>query len=391
MANFGIGPGILITAAFIGPGTLTACSLVGVGFGLSLLWALLLSLVLTGFLQTLVARLSWETGLGLVELVYSHTNKVALRNALLGWILFAIFIGNTAYESGNVSGALLGLTPFFPVEFLTTKLYKTFSIGGIGLGLGVVLWFGNPRWIKNLLFAVVLLMSLSFVITAFWVRPSMEALLFGLFYPKIPEDSFWTILALVGTTIVPYNLFLHAALVKKKLTFSSLAALKKDTLMAIALGGCISLSIVIAASAVGNIELRTAADLGLALVPLYGEAAQYLIGFGLFAAGFSSALTAPLAVSLVVEETLDWPSTSRKTKCVALGVLGFGLASLFLELPPTQLIQWAQIANALLLPFMVLFLMYLVRTTKSTISTRIILNIIFIFFIGLAINTISQL
>ena len=215
MANFGIGPGILITAAFIGPGTLTACSLVGVGFGLSLLWALLLSLVLTGFLQTLVARLSWETGLGLVELVYSHTNKVALRNALLGWILFAIFIGNTAYESGNVSGALLGLTPFFPVEFLTTKLYKTFSIGGIGLGLGVVLWFGNPRWIKNLLFAVVLLMSLSFVITAFWVRPSMEALLFGLFYPKIPEDSFWTILALVGTTIVPYNLFLHAALVKR--------------------------------------------------------------------------------------------------------------------------------------------------------------------------------
>ena len=161
--------------------------------------------------------------------------------------------------------------------------------------------------------------------------------------------------------------------------------------MAIVLGGCISLSIVIAASAVGNIELRTAADLGLALVPLYGEAAQYLIGFGLFAAGFSSALTAPLAVSLVVEETLDWPSTSRKTKCVALGVLGFGLASLFLELPPTQLIQWAQIANALLLPFMVLFLMYLVRTTKSTISTRIILNIIFIFFIGLAINTISQL
>ena len=116
MANFGIGPGILITAAFIGPGTLTACSLVGVGFGLSLLWALLLSLVLTGFLQTLVARLSWETGLGLVELVYSHTNKVALRNALLGWILFAIFIGNTAYESGNVSGALLGLTPFFQLN-----------------------------------------------------------------------------------------------------------------------------------------------------------------------------------------------------------------------------------------------------------------------------------
>ncbi len=391
MARFRIGPGILITAAFIGPGTLTACSLAGVGFGLSLLWALLLSLVLTGFLQTLVARLSWETGQGLVELVHSHTPSMGLRNILLGWIVWAIFMGNAAYEAGNVSGALLGLTPFFPAEFLATGLYKTLSLSGVGLGLAIVLWFGKPRWIKNLLFAVVLLMSLSFVITAFWVRPSMEALLSGLFYPIIPEDSLWTMLALVGTTIVPYNLFLHAALVKKRATFSSLAALKKDTLISIVLGGCISLSIVIAASAVGNRELRTAADLGQALVPLYGEVAQYLIGFGLFAAGFSSALTAPLAAGFVVQETLGWSSVSRKTKGVALGVLGFGLASLSLELPSTQLIQWAQIANALLLPFIALFLLYLVRKTKGTWILRFLLGGIFLVFVGLAFKTLTQL
>ena len=118
MTRLRIGPGILITAAFIGPGTLTACSLAGVHFGLTLLWALVFSLLLTGFLQLLVARLSWETGQGLVELVYTHTPRAGLRVFLLGWIVLAIFLGNAAYEAGNVSGALLGLEVFFPPDWV---------------------------------------------------------------------------------------------------------------------------------------------------------------------------------------------------------------------------------------------------------------------------------
>ena len=391
MARVRIGPGILITAAFIGPGTLTACSLAGVGFGLELLWALLVSLLLTGFLQTLVARLSWESGQGLVELVHTHSPNAAFRALLLGLIVVAIFIGNAAYEAGNVSGALLGLASFFPAEILSSTSYQILSLGGIGLGLGLLLSFGNPRWIKNLLLGVVLLMSLSFVLTVFWVRPPLVELFSGLLVPTVPSGSLFTIMALVGTTLVPYNLFLHAALVKQKATFNSLTALKKDTLIAIVLGGIISLSIVISASAVGPTELRTAADLGQALVPLYGEAASYLIGFGLFAAGLSSALTAPLAAGFVVQETLGWGPTSFKTKAVALGVLAFGLASLGLKLTPTRLIQGAQIANALLLPFIALFLLFLVRKTKGTAVNQFLVGGVCLVFVGLAIKTVTQL
>ena len=391
MARVRVGPGILITAAFIGPGTLTACSLAGVGFGLELLWALLVSLLLTGFLQTIVARLSWESGQGLVELVHTHSPNAAFRSLLLGLIVVAIFIGNAAYEAGNVSGALLGLASFFPDETLSSTAYQILSLGGIGLGLGVVVTFGNPRWIKNLLLGVVLLMSLSFVLTALWVRPPLKELFSGLLIPTVPSGSLLTLMALVGTTLVPYNLFLHAALVKQNATFSSLAALKKDTLIAIVLGGIISFSIVIAASAVGTIELRIASDLGQALVPLYGEAASYLIGFGLFAAGLSSALTAPLAAGFVVPETLGWAPTSFKTKAVALCVVAFGLASLSLKLTPTRLIQGAQIANALLLPFMAFFLLFLVKKTKGSALYQFLVGGICIVFVGLAIKTLSQL
>lgn len=391
MTHLRIGPGILITAAFIGPGTLTVCSLAGVHFGLTLLWALAFSLLLTGFLQLLVARLSWKTGQGLVELVHTHTPRAELRVFLLGWIVVAIFLGNAAYEAGNVSGALLGLEVFFPLDWVISPSYRLLSMVSLGLVLGGLLWKGNPRWIKNLLMAVVVLMSLSFLITACLVGPSMAALFSGLWVPTWPPNSLLTVMALVGTTLVPYNLFLHAALVKKKTVYATASDLTQDTMIAIVLGGVISVCIVIAAAAVEVHDLRTAADLGQALAPLYGAAAPYLIGFGLFAAGLSSALTAPLAAAFVVQETLGWPSESRKTKGVALAVLFFGLASLGLQLTPTRLIQLAQIANALLLPFMALFLGYLVRKTNGRLWQQWGLGLLFVVFIGLGIKTLGGL
>ena len=391
MTRLRIGPGILITAAFIGPGTLTACSLAGVHFGLTLLWALVFSLLLTGFLQLLVARLSWETGQGLVELVHTHTPRAGLRMFLLGWIVVAIFLGNAAYEAGNMSGALLGLEVFFPPDWVLSPSYTLLSMASLGLVLGGLLWKGNPRWIKNLLMAVVVLMSLSFLITAFLVGPSMASLFSGLWVPTWPPNSLLTVMALVGTTLVPYNLFLHAALVKNKTVYATASDLTQDTLIAIVLGGVISVCIVIAAAAVEAHDLRTAADLGQALAPLYGAAAPYLVGFGLFAAGLSSALTAPLAAAFVVQETLGWPSESRKTKGVALAVLFFGLASLGLKLTPTRLIQLAQIANALLLPFMALFLGYLVRKTNGHFWKQWGLGLLFVVFVGLGIKTLGGL
>ena len=343
------------------------------------------------FLQLLVARLSWETGQGLVELVHTHTPRAGLRVFLLAWIVVAIFLGNAAYEAGNVSGALLGLEVFFPPDWVLSPSYTLLSMASLGLVLGGLLWKGNPRWIKNLLMAVVILMSLSFLITAFLVGPSRAALFSGLWVPTWPPNSLLTVMALVGTTLVPYNLFLHAALVKKKTVYATASDLTQDTVIAIVLGGVISVCIVIAAAAVEAHDLRTAADLGQALAPLYGAAAPYLIGFGMFAAGLSSALTAPLAAAFVVQETLGWPSESRKTKGVALAVLFFGLASLGLQLTPTRLIQLAQIANALLLPFMALFLGYLVRKTNGRLWQQWGLGLLFVVFVGLGIKTLGGL
>lgn len=386
MSSYRLGPGILVTAAFIGPGTLTVCTVAGASYGLELLWAVFLSILLTAFLQTLVARLSWNSGMGLVELVHYHSPNRSFRLVVLTAIVAAIGLGNTAYEAGNITGALLGLKVFLPAAYTRVAHYPALTF--IGLALAFFLWVGNPQWIKKLMLGVVVLMSISFLVTAFWVGPSLVPLFKALLVPRVPQGSLFTIMAVVGTTMVPYNLFLHAALSKDKQQFGSQTALRNDSLMAIGLGGLISMAVVVAASVAPAAAIRNAADLAQALTPLFGEAARYLVGLGLFAAGFSSALTAPLAAAFVVQESMGWPADAPKTKAVPLFVLIFGLAALSLEFTPTLLIQFAQWANALLLPFIILFLAYLVWRIQRTPWLTAILFIVFCVFLVLSGKTL---
>ena len=115
----------------------------------------------------------------------------------------------------------------------------------------------------------------------------------GMFVPRLPEKSLLTIIGLIGTTVVPYNLFLHASLVKERWNKKEdLSSAKKDTIISIILGGLVSMAIIISAAAIQTTNITNAADLAKGLAPLYGEFAKYFLALGLFAAGITSAITA---------------------------------------------------------------------------------------------------
>ena len=84
--------------------------------------------------------------------------------------------------------------------------------------------------------AIVVLMSVSFLLTAIMTKPDLGLIMQGLFIPSFRTEEVLTIVGLLGTTVVPYNLFLHAALVAQSpnIPFS---VIKKDTLVAVGLGG----------------------------------------------------------------------------------------------------------------------------------------------------------
>ena len=203
------GIGLFVTAAFIGPGTLTICTLAGFYFKLNLLWALLLSVTATYFFQEMAIRISLVLKQGLAKSMVQMGGPKYVKWILSIVISCAIIIGNSAYEAGNINGALLGLKGIFgsDVNELLILVILVF-------GIVVILWLQKLKWIKLLLMTLVFMMSLSFVIAVVSLKPSISEIISGSFIFNVPSGSWSTILALIGTTVVPYNLFLHSSLVQ---------------------------------------------------------------------------------------------------------------------------------------------------------------------------------
>ena len=359
------GPGTLVAAAFIGPGTVTLCTLAGVNFGFHLLWAMVLSIIATIVLQEMASRLGIISQKGLSEVIRSEIKHPIINKLILLLILSAIVVGNASYEAGNISGGILGL------ETITGEfriVLGNYSLNILSFVVGIIaftlLYIGSYKFLERVLVMLVLIMSLSFLITAFLTKPDIFNILKGALIPSFPEGSLLTILGLVGTTVVPYNLFLHASLVKEKWNNpKDLKEVRKDTIVSIALGGLVSMAIIISASSIGLGEISSAADLAKSLAPLYGDFASYFLGIGLFAAGITSAITAPLAAAYVARGCFGWESDlkSKQFRAVWFLILLLGVVFSSLGLKPIEIIKFAQVANGVLLPVVAGILLWMVN------------------------------
>ncbi|MCL7754541.1 Nramp family divalent metal transporter [Polaribacter sp. Z022] len=349
-----IGPGTLIAAAFIGPGTVTLCTLAGVNFGFNLLWAMLLSIIATIVLQEMAARLGIISQKGLSEVIREEIKNPLLKQLLTFLILAAVVVGNASYEAGNISGGILGLETVLGETIINLG---SISVNVLSIIIGVIaftlLYIGNYKFLEKTLVSLVLIMSVSFLITAIVTKPNVLEILKGMFILKFPDKSILTIIGLIGTTVVPYNLFLHASLVKERwYKKEDLKLAKKDTFISIVLGGLVSMSIIISAASIQVTNINNAADLAKGLAPLYGEFAKYFLALGLFAAGITSAITAPLAAAYVAKGCLGWKGglKSKKFRLVWIAILLIGVLFSSIGIKPIEIIKFAQVANGMLLP-----------------------------------------
>jgi manganese transport protein len=360
-----IGPGPLVAAAFIGPGTVTLCTLAGVNFGYALLWAMVLSILTTIVLQEMAARLGIVTQKGLSEIIRSEIKNPALRSFVIILILSAIVIGNAAYEAGNISGGALGMQTLFgnPIIELGSLKLDIMSLI-IGLVAFALLYLGNYKILEKALVFLVILLSLAFLTTAIITKPNLIEVSKNIVFPKFPEGSILTIIGLIGTTVVPYNLFLHSSLAKTKWKDKSdLGFARKDTIAAVVLGGIVSICIIISAASIPSQDISNASDLAKGLEPLFGAYAKYFLAIGLFAAGITSAITAPLAAAFVASGCLGWSANlkSARFRAVWMFILGLGVVFSTVGFKSIEIIKFAQVTNGLLLPIIAGFLLWLMN------------------------------
>lgn len=359
----GGGPGWIVAAAFIGPGTVTTATLAGAGFGVTLLWALTFSIGATLILQEMAARLGVVTGLGLGEAVRRRFTTPALKVGAILLIVSAIALGNAAYETGNLLGAALGLEAILAGR---PNLWALLIAGASA----ALLWTGSYRLLERFLMGMVALMSVVFITTAVMVRPPLGELLRGLLVPVLPEGALLFTVALIGTTVVPYNLFLHASTVRERFQGpEGLRAARRDLTISILVGGAVSLAILITAA--GTIhgtgaEVAGAADMAPQLEPLLGRWAGVFFAVGFFAAGMTSSITAPLAAAYATAGALGWEADLRapRFRLVWGGVIAVGALFAATGIRPVEAILFAQAANGMLLPCIAAFLLLAVNDRR---------------------------
>lgn len=355
-----IGPGALTAAAFIGPGTVTTATVAGATHGYALVWTLVFATLAAIILQEMSARLGVAGRMGLGEAV-----KAAVANApLLKWsaaalIVAALFVGNAAYEGGNIAGAMLGLEAAFG-DALPRAGYSIL----ITVTAAIILLFGGYRTIERVLIGAVLIMTIAFAAALAAIGPDWGALAKGAVMPSIPFGALPLVIGLIGTTIVPYNLFLHAAAAKKRWPDAShLPDARFDARLSIGVGGIVSILVLATAAAslfALGLNVSNAADMARQLEPAFGAGAKYLLATGLLAAGLSSAITAPLATGFAGAELFGFESDPKATpfRMIAGAVLATGAVVAITGVRPVEVILFAQFANGLLLPIIAGFLLF---------------------------------
>lgn len=358
-----IGPGAIVAAAFIGPGTVTTATSAGAGFAYTLLWAVLFSIIATCILQEMTARLGIVGQVGVGQAIRKKLTHPIIKILASILVVGTIFIGNAAYEAGNITGAVLGFEPYVKTWNFPLNPFVLL----IGIVAFVLLYSGKYKLIEKALIVLVSVIGLVFLLTAILAKPNILLILKGLFLPMLPENAVTMVIALIGTTVIPYNLFLHTSSIKQR--WASPEDLKNarwDTIFSITFGGVITMAIMItAAIAFGgkNQTVESITDLSLALKPIFGNFSVLFLAFGFLAAGLSSAITAPLAAAFATSEILGWEETLKgfKFKLIWILVLLTGIFFSSLGWKPTQVILFAQVANGLLLPIIAIFLLWVMN------------------------------
>ncbi len=339
----------VISAAFIGPGTVTTAVSAGSLFGLSLLWTVILATVSCILLQEVSARICIASGLTLglaLELKFG-----GLWGKRLQWIVgVAVILGCAAYEAGNILGAVSGM------KLLTGWDERILTVI-ITAAVVAVLFSGRKKTIGSLMGVLVAVMGVAFVALASLQSFSWSEVASSSFTPSIPPGSELLALGLVGTTIVPYSIFMGAAV-----SFGQeVREMRFGLAISVMVGGGITGAILLAGLGVSGFDsFESLYQEFHRQVGFVGAAAMAL---GLFAAGFSSAVTSPYASGLI-GETVFGIKEPRKVRRIWLMVLLTGFLFGISGVKPIPVILVVQALNGLILPFIAYFLLVIVTDQK---------------------------
>lgn len=386
-----IGPGAIVTASFIGPGTVTTATRAGASFGYAILWAVVFSIITTIILQLMVSRLGIITQEGLGEAIREQFSNPIIKFCAVWLVVISIGVGCAAYISGDLLGTSLGISTL-------TGMSENVIAPIVGV---IILFFGlsgSYKLIERMMVFLIVIMGITFVTTMFVAQPDWGSVFKGAFVPTMPSGSIIMIIAVIGTTVVPYNFFIHASTAHEKWKDPShIKEARWDTIISISVGGFITAAILItSATMIKGIDVKSAAELSLQLEPVLGSWAKGFIAIGLFAAGLSSATASPLGAAVTMASVFKWKDgiKDKRFKMVFASIIVIGIITSALGFEPMDVLLFAQALNGILLPVISILLLIVMNNKRrlgkyvNTLKVNIIGGIVALICTGLGLYSL---
>lgn len=363
-----MGPGAIMSAAIIGPGTVTTASQQGALYGFTSLWILLVACVIAYFFQEPAMRISIGCKESVMVGVREH-----LSPGVAKFLWIVIFVGSIAFQAGNLSGASMALEYFVPG---TSNLMWAVVMSLLAF---IIVMLNRYKVIENVNQVLILMMVFAFVLTAFISGPDIGDLVTEGFSFKIPGGNAVLAVSLLATTVTPNLVLGYSAFLRKKYADSQTPArdiklAKADLGLNMFVTFLITGSIIVCSATVihpTGKEITSAADMATQLVPLLGRFAGILFSIGLWAAAISSVL-----YHVSIHNTLfptafhvdEDPKAKHNLAVVAAVVLIPVILIAFLGQSPVQLIIAAQALNGIALP-MVCVICWILCNKKDLLGT----------------------
>ncbi len=357
-----LGPGFITANVDNDPGGILTYSQAGAKYGYALLWTLIPTTIALIVVQEMAARMAVATGKGLSDLI---REEFGLRITFFTMTVLAMA------DLGNIFAEFAGIASGMGI-FGVSK-YIAVPIGAALVWYVIVKGSYKPVERILILFSLV---YLAYPVSAYFAKPDWHTALVKTLVPEFRSDSAYItmIVGLIGTTITPWmQFYLQASMVEKGVSKRDYRLARWDVVLGCIVTDVVAFFIVVACAATlfksGHGEINDAADAALALKPFAGEFASLLFGIGLVNASLLSAAILPLATAYNVCEGLGFESGVDKRFREAkvfyslytfLIVLGAG-AVLIPNLPLFKVILLSQVANGVLIPFVLIFMLTLIN------------------------------
>ena len=382
-------PGIFLIGYNIGTGSLTAMSKAGANYGTDLLWAVLVSCLITWYLINFFSRFTMASGMTAMEAYRRHIHPV------YAWVLWS---GLTVIILSALMGMIGLLVDVLAVWFREVPGVEI-SRGVTGTILAAVflglIWIGNTKRFEAMLGLMVALMGLAFVGSAVRFFPGVDVTLQG-FIPRLPrvaggsDNSPYVILAgMVGTTVSVFTLLIRSGQVKDhNWTMADWRIQKRDALVSATMMFVLSASVLLTAASTlhaQGFKMNNISELIPMLRPMFGDWSLLIFVVGILAAGSSSHLPNMMVIPWLTGDLYGHARTTRSVQTAYV----FGLLSLvsilgvILEARPVFLLLLSQAGISLVMPLALLGLMWL-STRKDLVKNHRPRPVEWVLLVGIA-------